>query len=194
MGIESITERDLLAARRKGFLIKLIAGVRREGVTVSLRIGPALVPKSHRLPKVSLARNGLSIGTLFSGELVFEGEPAGNCPKSEKPGSTRAREAVHFVRIAAVGGRLPPNAVMSAFCDAGVRIIEVEFRPGHAVAFTRTADECSIQRALRGIPGAGPENILIVPALGVAWATSSTAAGGGNPRRIVEIETPRITA
>jgi homoserine dehydrogenase len=79
-GIERIAASDLLAARRHGYAIKLVAEIDRSEHGDLLRVGPTLVPRSHRLAAVDLESNGVVVNTVLGGELFLSGAGAGPEP------------------------------------------------------------------------------------------------------------------
>lgn len=90
-GIEHISPLDILAARRAGCSIKLVAVLERvdgepgggpdaRSETLSLRVAPMLVPRGHRLATVDHARNAVVIDAELGGALVVEGAGAGPKP------------------------------------------------------------------------------------------------------------------
>jgi len=79
-GIERLAASDLLAARRHGYAIKLVAEIDRGEHGDLLRVGPTLVPRSHRLASVDLESNGVVVNTVLGGELFLSGPGAGPEP------------------------------------------------------------------------------------------------------------------
>lgn len=79
-GIEAITAEDVLAARRHGYAIKLVAEAVRTPHGVTLRVGPTLLPRDHRLARVRLEENGVEINALLGGEIFLQGAGAGPEP------------------------------------------------------------------------------------------------------------------
>jgi homoserine dehydrogenase len=81
-GITRITEAQVTAARKAGFVIKLLAICERladadgrEGVSV--RVHPALIPDSHPLAAVHGANNAVFLEAAAAGSLMFYGAGAG---------------------------------------------------------------------------------------------------------------------
>jgi homoserine dehydrogenase len=81
-GITRITEAQVTAARKAGFVIKLLAICERltgpdgrEGVSV--RVHPALIPDSHPLAAVHGANNAVFLEADAAGSLMFYGAGAG---------------------------------------------------------------------------------------------------------------------
>jgi homoserine dehydrogenase len=81
-GITAITHEQVMAARRAGYVIKLLAVCERlvddSGVEgVSARVHPALVPLSHPLAAVHGANNAVFLEAEAAGSLMFYGAGAG---------------------------------------------------------------------------------------------------------------------
>lgn len=82
-GITSITVAQMKAAKRDGFVIKLLAicefleadSAGPEGISV--RVYPALVPRSHPLAAVNGAYNAVFVEAEAAGSLMFYGSGAG---------------------------------------------------------------------------------------------------------------------
>lgn len=77
-GITGISSDDILAARRSGHVIKLIAEY-DPGAGI-LRVGPTFIPNDHVLASVSDEENALIIETELAGELILRGKGAGPKP------------------------------------------------------------------------------------------------------------------
>lgn len=82
-GIEQITHAQVLAARKAGFVVKLLAVCERlvdaeTGVEgVSARVHPALVSRDHPLAAVHGANNAVFLEAEAAGSLMFYGAGAG---------------------------------------------------------------------------------------------------------------------
>jgi len=82
-GIQAITGEQVAAARRAGFVVKLLAVCERvvdpdSGVEgVSARVHPALVPLDHPLAAVHGANNAVFLEAEAAGALMFYGAGAG---------------------------------------------------------------------------------------------------------------------
>ena len=81
-GIESITPRDLDAAREHGCVVRLVAELEPaiDGGQPRLRVGPAFVPTTHPLAKAKGAENVFVLDQSQAGRLVLQGEGAGPGP------------------------------------------------------------------------------------------------------------------
>ncbi len=111
-GIEHITADDILEARRQGCAIKLVATLERHESDgrgeVSLRVGPTLVPRGHRLASVDHARNAVVIDAELGGELAIEGAGAGPKPTS----SALIGDLLRIARLVRGGGLHLSNEVL----------------------------------------------------------------------------------
>lgn len=80
-GISSITASMIQEARAAGFVIKLLAVCERieaNGTeSISVRVYPALIPKSHPLATVHGANNAVFVEAEAAGSLMFYGAGAG---------------------------------------------------------------------------------------------------------------------
>ena len=83
-GITEVTAADIAAARDMDCVVKLLAicerttSVAGEGITV--RVHPAMIPRSHPLANVREAFNAVFIEAEAAGELMFYGRGAGGEP------------------------------------------------------------------------------------------------------------------
>jgi homoserine dehydrogenase len=98
-GITSVTAADIASARALGRVVKLLAicervpdagvsgasvsgaGVSGAGVSgVSVRVHPAMIPRTHPLANVGGAYNAVFVEALSAGRLMFYGAGAGGTP------------------------------------------------------------------------------------------------------------------
>jgi len=80
-GITEVTAADVASAREMGCTIKLlcIASRSAEG-GVSVRVHPAMIPRSHPLASVGDAFNAVFVEADAAGQLMFYGRGAGGAP------------------------------------------------------------------------------------------------------------------
>jgi homoserine dehydrogenase len=104
-GITSVTAEQVAAARKAGYVIKLLAICERltdasgtEGV--SARVYPALIPRSHPLGNVREAKNAVFIEAESAGDLMFYGAGAGG----KETASAVLGDLVSAARRHVVGG------------------------------------------------------------------------------------------
>jgi homoserine dehydrogenase len=82
-GITDVTAADIASATRMGSVVKLLAiaelaGDGAEGVSV--RVHPAMIPRSHPLASVREAFNAVFVESDAAGQLMFYGPGAGGAP------------------------------------------------------------------------------------------------------------------
>ena len=112
-GITEVTAADVAAARAMGCVVKLLAICERgtlrpdepdratEGVSV--RVHPAMIPRSHPLAGVREAFNAVFVEADAAGQLMFYGRGAGGDPTA----SAVLGDLVAVARHRVVGGRGP---------------------------------------------------------------------------------------
>jgi homoserine dehydrogenase len=79
-GITEVTATDILSARGLGRVVKLLAICDRRDGGVSVRVHPAMIPRSHPLASVSEAYNAVFVEAESAGRLMFYGAGAGGTP------------------------------------------------------------------------------------------------------------------
>ncbi len=118
-GITSITREQMAAAKRAGYVIKLLAVCERvtdpeTGVEgVSARVHPALVPSAHPLAAVHGANNAVFVQAEAAGSLMFYGAGAGGIQTA----SAVLGDLVSAARRHVVGG---PGVAESTHADLPV--------------------------------------------------------------------------
>ncbi|MFT4189601.1 MAG: homoserine dehydrogenase [Aeromicrobium sp.] len=83
-GITKVTAEAVRSATETGSVVKLLAICEQtetdDGVAVSARVHPALVPQSHPLASVRGAYNAVFVESEAAGDLMFYGQGAGGAP------------------------------------------------------------------------------------------------------------------
>ena len=86
-GITGITPTDIASAHHIGCVVKLLAicelspaAVGVADRTVSVRVHPAMIPRSHPLASVGDAYNAVFVESMSAGRLMFYGPGAGGSP------------------------------------------------------------------------------------------------------------------
>ncbi|MEV4315843.1 homoserine dehydrogenase [Actinocrispum sp. NPDC049592] len=121
-GISAVTAADIAAARTLGRTIKLLAICERVDDAVTVRVHPAMIPRSHPLASVGGAFNAVFVEAESAGQLMFYGQGAGGAPTA----SAVLGDLVTVARNRVAGGRGPRE---SAYADLPVRpISEVSTR------------------------------------------------------------------
>jgi homoserine dehydrogenase len=78
VGIRGVEPAQVEAARRRGFVIKLIAAARtHDDVTIEADVRPRLVPADAPMARLQGAMNAITLDAEYAGSLVFEGPGAG---------------------------------------------------------------------------------------------------------------------
>ncbi|WP_414654615.1 homoserine dehydrogenase [Intrasporangium sp.] len=79
-GITEVTAADVAAAREMDSVVKLLAICERTDKGVSVRVHPAMIPRTHPLAGVREAFNAVFVEAVAAGELMFYGKGAGGDP------------------------------------------------------------------------------------------------------------------
>ncbi|MFN8097803.1 MAG: homoserine dehydrogenase [Dermatophilaceae bacterium] len=137
-GITEVTAADIAAAREMDCVVKLLAIAERaegeSGEGISVRVHPAMIPRSHPLASVRDAYNAVFVEARGAGQLMFYGRGAGGDPTA----SAVLGDLVAAARHKVAGGRGPGE---SAYADLPVLdfglsatryhiSLDVEDRPG----------------------------------------------------------------
>ena len=127
-GIREITARDIDAAKAIGCTIKLLALCERliddEGnESVSARVYPALVPRTHPLASVSESFNAIFVEAEAAGRLMFYGNGAGGDPTA----SAVLGDVIGATRNIVLGGRAPGESVYASLPIADFGDVETRY-------------------------------------------------------------------
>ncbi|MDT7728388.1 MAG: homoserine dehydrogenase [Actinomycetota bacterium] len=166
-GIADVTSSDLAAAKLLGRTVKLLAICERvnsdHGVeSVSVRVHPVMIPRSHQLAGVNGAFNAVYVEADAAGELMFYGQGAGGGPtasavlgdlvtaaRNRVLGGLGPRESAHAALPVRPMGQTPTRyhvsldvadvtgvlaQVAQVFADHGVSIAAVRQRDRHSTA------------------------------------------------------------
>ena len=81
-GIGAVTAADIASARELGCIVKALAVAERseDRPGVSVRVHPAMIPRSHPLAGVREAFNAVFVEAEAAGQLMFYGRGAGGAP------------------------------------------------------------------------------------------------------------------
>jgi homoserine dehydrogenase len=154
-GMTEVTAGDVRSAKDMGSVVKLLAIAELVGDApdqgVSVRVHPAMIPRSHPLASVREAYNAVFVESEAAGQLMFYGPGAGGSPTA----SAVLGDLVTVARHRVAGGRGPAE---SAYADRPVLprgetrtryhvAIDVDDRAGvlAAVANAFAAPDVSIQ-------------------------------------------------
>jgi homoserine dehydrogenase len=81
-GITEVTAADVASARAMGCTIKLLCIASNVDNAVSVRVHPAMIPRSHPLASVGDAFNAVFVEAQAAGQLMFYGRGAGGAPSA----------------------------------------------------------------------------------------------------------------
>ncbi len=109
-GITEVTAADVAAAKEMDSVVKLLAICERTDDGVSVRVHPAMIPRSHPLAGVREAFNAVFVEADAAGQLMFYGRGAGGDPTA----SAILGDVVAVARHRVGGGRGPGE---SAYAD-----------------------------------------------------------------------------
>ena len=117
-GIADVTATDVAAAKKMGCTVKLLAICELVdtpgGTAASVRVHPAMIPRSHPLAGVGGAFNAVFVEAQAAGELMFYGQGAGGAPTA----SAVLGDLVAVARNRLAGTRGPGE---SAYADLPIR-------------------------------------------------------------------------
>ena len=115
-GIAKVTASDLEAASRMGYVVRLLAVAERVAPeAISVRVHPAMVPRSHPLAAVDGASNAVFVEGEASGPVMLQGDGAGGPPTAS---------AVLGDLVAASRNRLAGTCEHAPALDATCRLVE----------------------------------------------------------------------
>lgn len=116
-GITSITAEDIVAAKKNGYVIKLVATAAQTDGKVEVRVAPSLVPACHPLASIAGSFNAVVIEAESADRLMFYGRGAGGAPTA----SAVLSDVVAAAAKKVLGGRAPQEIVLgeTAFMDRG---------------------------------------------------------------------------
>ena len=112
-GITEVSSADMASARAMGCTIKLLCLAERTGDAVSVRVHPAMIPRTHPLAGVGDAFNAVFVEAEAAGQLMFYGRGAGGAPTAS---------AVLGDLVAVARNRLSGSRAVSESAYADLRI------------------------------------------------------------------------
>ncbi|WP_170318792.1 homoserine dehydrogenase [Allorhizocola rhizosphaerae] len=113
-GITEVTAADVASAKAMGCVIKLLCIASRTDGGVSVRVHPAMIPRTHPLASVGDAFNAVFVRAEAAGQLMFYGPGAGGAPTA----SAVLGDLVAVARNRLAGVR---SASESVYADLPVR-------------------------------------------------------------------------
>jgi homoserine dehydrogenase len=180
-GITAIRAVDVEFADRLGYAVKLLAVVERTGDdALSVRVHPAMVPKSHPLAGVRGAFNAVFIEGEAAGELMLYGQGAGGLPTA----SAVVGDLIDAVRNRLAGttapsperqpARLLPESELRTQCYVS---LQVRDRPGVLAAVAKVFGDNNVSiRSMEQEGYAGEAQLLFLTHLAREGDVRSTLA------------------
>ncbi|GAA1814033.1 homoserine dehydrogenase [Planosporangium flavigriseum] len=165
-GITEVSAADVASAKAMGCTIKLLCLAERSGDAVSVRVHPAMIPRTHPLASVSDAFNAVFVEAEAAGQLMFYGRGAGGAPTA----SAVLGDIVAVARNRLAGVRA---ASESAYADLRVRPIgeattryhislDVSDRAGVLAAVAGVFAKHGVSIATVHQSGRGNEAVLVI--------------------------------
>jgi homoserine dehydrogenase len=165
-GITEVTASDVASAKAMGCTIKLLCIASCVDGAVSVRVHPAMIPRTHPLASVGDAFNAVFVEARAAGQLMFYGRGAGGAPTA----SAVVGDIVAVARNRLAGARA---ATESTYADLRIRpmgevvtryhiSLDVADRPGvlAAVAGVFARHDVSIQTVRQ--EGRGDDATLVI--------------------------------
>lgn len=203
-GITEVTAADVEAARQMDCVVKLLAICERTvdasgaDLGVSVRVHPAMIPRSHPLGSVRDAFNAVFVEATAAGPLMFYGKGAGGDPTA----SAVLGDVVAVARHRVAGGRGPGESAYADLpaLDMGQALtryhisLDVADRPG-VLALVATAfaeHEVSIETVRQQIvtdaaTGEARANLIVVTHTATDSALSATVEALGDLDTVNEV-------
>ena len=192
-GITEVTLEQVQAARKAGYVVKLLAVAERIAIEgtgesgtaefgVSTRVHPALIPLGHPLATVHEAKNAVFVEAEAAGSLMFYGAGAGG----RETASAVLGDLVSAARRHVVGGPgvaesthakltvLPMSAVTTRY-QITLTVLD---EPGVLAAIATLFAEhgVSVETVSQSVTGHGDENLSATLVIGTHAATESSLA------------------
>jgi homoserine dehydrogenase len=167
-GISDVSAADVAAARDMGFVVKLLAVAElapdEQGITV--RVHPAMVPRTHPLASVREAFNAVFVEADAAGQVMFYGRGAGGAPTA----SAVLGDVVAAARNKVAGSRGPGESSYAALevrpvSEALTRYyvhLQVADRPGVLATIAQTFADHGVSIQVVRQDGAGDDASLLV--------------------------------
>ena len=142
-GIARVTPEDVTAAHELGYEIKLLAVAEVEDGEVSVRVHPAMIPRTHPLASVRDVFNAIFVEGEQVGELMFFGRGAGGGPT----GSAVVGDLVEIARNLQSGAR----AMGSSYNRDAARIRHAEQARVRYYIVLSVADQPGVLASVAGV-------------------------------------------
>ncbi len=141
-GITEVTAADVASAKAMGCTIKLLCIASCADDSVTVRVHPAMIPRTHPLASVGDAFNAVFVEARAAGQLMFYGRGAGGAPTA----SAVIGDIVAVARNRIAGVRAPSE---STYADLRVRSMG-EVRTRYHISLD-VADRTGVLAAVAGV-------------------------------------------
>lgn len=195
-GITEVSAADVAAAREMDSVVKLLAICERTDKGISVRVHPAMIPRTHPLAGVREAFNAVFVEADAAGQLMFYGQGAGGDPTA----SAVLGDIVAVARHRVGGGLGPGESTYAdlpvlAMGEAQTRYhisLDVDDRPGvlAQVATAFAAHDVSIETVRQQLV-AGTADTSARASLVIVTHTASDAALSGTVERLRTLDVVR---
>ncbi len=180
-GITGVSAADIASARTLGHVVKLLAICERTGGGVSVRVHPAMIPRTHPLAGVREAYNAVFVEAESAGRLMFYGAGAGGVPTASavlgdivavarnRLAGTRGPEATTYADLPA----LPMGQAQTRYHVA----LDVADKPGvlARIAESFARHEVSIKAVRQEGRGDDAQLVIVTHAAPDAWLAACVA-------------------
>ena len=96
-GITKISALDITCGKEMGYVLKLLAIAKRDGMTVEARVHPTFIPEDHPLASVSGSFNAVYLYGHACREMILQGRGAGDMPTASAVVSDLIHAATHGI-------------------------------------------------------------------------------------------------
>ncbi len=96
-GITKISAMDIACGKEMGYVLKLLAIAKRDGMVVEARVHPTFVPENHPLASVSGSFNAVYLYGHACREMILQGRGAGDMPTASAVVSDLIHAATHGI-------------------------------------------------------------------------------------------------
>jgi homoserine dehydrogenase len=96
-GITKISAMDIAFGKEMGYVLKLLAIAKRDGMVVEARVHPTFVPENHPLASVSGSFNAVYLYGHACREMILQGRGAGDMPTASAVVSDLIHAATHGI-------------------------------------------------------------------------------------------------
>ncbi|GAY12428.1 homoserine dehydrogenase [Pseudonocardia sp. N23] len=180
-GIRAVSAADIAAADGLDCTIKLLAICERlesgdgEPESVSARVYPAMIPKSHPLASVDGAFNAVFVEAEAAGQLMFYGQGAGGAPTA----SAVLGDLVAAARNIVIGGRGPRESTYASLPVRPIGAVSTRYHVSLEVA-----DRAGV---LAAVASAFAEHDVSIAAVRQYGGGRNGGAGGSGAVRLVVV-------